>query len=99
MTPVSRAQLRHDADRRRYEYVDRTGEALALVEYRAEGDTVTLHHTFTEPARRGHGYAARVVQFALDDLRARGKRIVPQCWFVAEFVADHPEYRDLVADQ
>jgi len=22
---------------------------------------------------------------------------VPACWFVAEFVDDHPEYRDLVA--
>lgn len=89
-------ELRHDVDRRRYEYLV-GGARVAYVEYRTDADTVTLHHTFTEPEHRGHGHAARVVEYALDDLRAHGRRVVPQCWFVAEFLAAHPEYRDLVA--
>jgi predicted GNAT family acetyltransferase len=88
--------VHHDPERSRWEYlVD--GEPLAIVEYRTDGDTVVMHHTYTDPRFRGRGYATRVVAAALDDLRARGLHLVPQCWFVAEFVAAHPEYRDLVA--
>ena len=87
--------VRHVPESRRYEYVV-DGEPLAVAEYRGDGDVVVLHHTYTDPRYRGRGYAARVVAGALDDLRARGIGVVPQCWYVAEFVAAHPEYRDLV---
>lgn len=86
---------RHDPEGQRYELVV-DGRAIAVAEYRVEGDVVVMHHTFTDPAHRGHGYAARVVGFALDDLRARGVRVDPQCWFVADFIDAHPEYRDLL---
>ena len=32
----------------------------------------------------------------LDDLRARGRAVVPLCPFVAGFIRRHPEYDDLV---
>jgi uncharacterized protein len=88
--------IHHDPEHQRYEYVV-DGEPLAIAEYRDDGDTVVMHHTYTDPRFRGRGYAERVVAAALDDLRARGLHVVPQCWFVAEFVTAHPEYRDLVA--
>ncbi len=88
--------MRHDAEAQRYEYVH-DDERLAVLEYRDEGGVLVMHHTYTEPRHRGHGYAARLVEFALDDVRARGKHVIPQCWFVAEFVDAHPEYRDLIA--
>ena len=88
--------IHHDAAQQRFEYVV-DGEVRAIAEYHRDGDTVVMHHTYTDPRHRGRGYAARVVEAALDDLRAHGMRVVPQCWFVAEFVATHPEYRDLVA--
>jgi predicted GNAT family acetyltransferase len=73
------------------------GDVLAVAEYRDDGERVVMHHTYTEPRHRGNGYAALLVQGALDDLRTRGRTVVPTCWFVAEFVDAHPEYRDLVA--
>jgi len=81
----------------RYEYVV-DGEPLSFAEYRRDGDAdaVVMHHTYTEPRHRGRGFAARVVAGALDDLRTRRLHVVPECWFVAEFVAAHPQYRDLV---
>jgi uncharacterized protein len=86
----------HELDRDRYELtVD--GEVLAVAEYRDDGERVVMHHTYTEPRHRGQGYAAQLVEGALDDLRARGRSVVPTCWFVAEFIDGHPEYRDLVA--
>ena len=86
----------HQPDHDRYELVA-DGEVLAVADYRDDGSTVVMHHTYTEPRHRGNGYAAVLVEGALDDLRARGRTIVPTCWFVAEFVDAHPEYRDLVA--
>ena len=87
--------VRHVPEANRYEYVA-DDEPLAVVEYRVDGDVVVMFHTSTEPSQRGRGLAARVVQRALDDVRARGLRVEPRCWFVAEFIASHPEYRDLV---
>jgi predicted GNAT family acetyltransferase len=86
----------HEPDRDRYALVV-DGEVLAVAEYRDDGDRVVMHHTYTEPRHRGQGYAAQLVEGALDDLRARNRTIVPSCWFVAEFVDAHPEYRDLLA--
>jgi hypothetical protein len=40
---------------------------------------------------------ARLVLGALDDARAKGRRVLPYCWYVAEFIDANPEYQDLVA--
>jgi len=88
--------VQHEPDRSRYALVV-DGEVVAVADYRDDGTTVVMHHTYTEPRHRGNGYAAVLVEGALDDLRARGRTVVPSCWFVAEFVDAHPEYRDLVA--
>jgi predicted GNAT family acetyltransferase len=88
--------VRHDPDHDRWEYV-LGGAVVAVLDYRNEGDRVVMHHTYTDPAHRGQGIAALVVQAALDDVRTRGGTVVPACWFVAEFVETHPAYGDLVA--
>ena len=90
--------VRHVPDHDRWEYV-LDGTAVAVLDYRTDGDRVVMHHTYTDPAHRGQGIAARVVQAALDDVRRRGGTVVPACWFVAEFVETHPAYGDLVADR
>jgi len=38
-----------------------------------------------------------LVGAVLDDIRRQGLQIVPQCWFVAEFVERNPQYTDLLA--
>jgi predicted GNAT family acetyltransferase len=54
-------------------------------------------HTEIEPAFEGEGFGSALVSGALDDVRARGKRVRPLCPFVAAYVKRHPEYADLVA--
>ena len=49
------------------------------------------------PARRNQGLGHQLVQGALDDVRRKGAKVVPYCWFVAEFIAENPEYADLRA--
>ena len=54
-------------------------------------------HTEISPSMRGQGLATRLVRAALDDVRQEIKPSVPSCWFVAQFIDDHPKYRDLLA--
>jgi predicted GNAT family acetyltransferase len=82
-------------DRSRYELaVD--GELVGFAEYRmVEGVRVFTHtEVFDELQRKGLGTA--LAQGALDDVRARGLKLVPQCPFIAAFVRDHDEYAGLV---
>jgi hypothetical protein len=88
--------VRHDVDASRYEYVV-DGVVLAVADYQRDGDRVLMHHTATDPAHRGQGIAARLVAGVLDDVRAHGQRVIPSCWYVAEFIDEHPEYADLLA--
>ncbi len=67
------------------------GALASFVEFHDDGATVTFPHTFTEPPFRGRGLAEQVVGFAVDDVRAAGRQIVAQCWFVAQYLAEHPE--------
>lgn len=88
----------HDPEARQYRLV-RDGDVVSLADYRPleDGATLVFHHTYTPPAQRGQGHAADLVGRALDDVRAAGRRVVPTCWFVAEFIDLHPEYADLRA--
>ena len=81
--------------RSRYELRD-DGHLVGFTEYEdRDGALVFPHTVITQPKRR-EGYGSALVQGALDDVRAKGRRIVAQCPFVARFVAEHPEYADLL---
>ena len=90
------AEVRNNADESRYELVV-DAQVVGVAEYRREGDTLVFPHTQVKSSFRGQGMGARLVQAALDDVRARGQRVVPRCWYVAEFIDANPEYRDLLA--
>jgi uncharacterized protein len=89
--------VRHDEKKSRYEYVTNDGQVVGVADYDVAGDRVVMHHTQTAPAHRGQGIAAVLVAGALDDLRARGLQVVPTCWYVAQFIDEHPAYGDLLA--
>ncbi len=72
------------------------GDVVALADFRDQGDVRVLPHVETDAAHQGQGLAGRLVAFALDDIRAQGKTVVPACPFAAHFVSEHPEYQDLV---
>jgi predicted GNAT family acetyltransferase len=89
-------EVRHNTKASRYELWD--GDAMVgIADYRLSGDTVVFPHTEIVWQRRGEGLGATLVRGALDDVRSLGKRVVAQCWYVAEFIDDNPEYRDLTA--
>jgi predicted GNAT family acetyltransferase len=80
----------------RYElHVD--GELVGIADYSERGDVVVIPHSEIDPSRRGQGLGAVLVQGALDDVRTAGRTVVPSCWYVAQFIDEHPAYKDLVA--
>jgi predicted GNAT family acetyltransferase len=55
-----------------------------------------LLHTGIERDFEGNGIASAAVAAVLDLSRQLGERVVPLCWFVADYIDQHPEYDDLV---
>lgn len=85
-----------NADERRYDLlVD--GALGGMIVYRDRGEGVReLVHTEVKPELGGRGLAAVVAKAALDDIRARGWKVIPSCPYVAAYVEKHPDYADLV---
>jgi predicted GNAT family acetyltransferase len=92
--PVIR--VRENADQQRYE-ISIEGTRVGFAEYRRDGDTLVFPHTEIDSAVRSRGLGAQLVREALDDVRSKGLQVEPRCWFVSQFIDEHPEYRDLVA--
>jgi predicted GNAT family acetyltransferase len=90
------AQIRDNRERSRFE-VTVEGH-VAHADYRIDGDVITFTHTIVPPALEGRGIASRLILHALNDVRARGLRVVPQCPFVAAYIRKHPEWADLLVE-
>jgi predicted GNAT family acetyltransferase len=89
-------QVRHDEAAQRFE-MDVNG-TKAIAEYQRNGTTLTFTHTEVPTEFRGHGLGSKLARGALDLARADGKRVIPQCPFIAHFIEQNPEYQDLLAD-
>lgn len=88
-------EVRNNEAASRYElFVD--GELVGIADYEIDGDDVVIPHTEIARARRGNGLGALLVRGVLDEVRSSGRGVVPLCWYVAEFIADHPDYKDMV---
>lgn len=91
-------EIRHDTERHRY-VAEVDGHEGVLDYRRLDDGTLDYRHTFVPPALRGRGIGAKLVLHALDEARSQGVKIVPTCPFVERVIADHPEYRSLVAER
>lgn len=74
------------------------GEVAGFVQYRRNGDEITLIHTETVRGFRGRGVAGRLVNGALDLAAKEGLRVIPRCPFVRDWIEDHPGYAGLVPE-
>ncbi len=90
-------EFRHEPDARRYTMlVD--GDVVSMLEYQDHGAGTVMHHTVTIPKYRGKGYAAELVEYAVNDVEAKGAGpITATCWYVSEWFDRHPERSALLA--
>lgn len=76
---------------------DIDGRQIASFRYDVVGGRIVVLTTTVAPEFRGRGIADDLIADALDDIRGRGLRITVRCPVVAAFIAEHPQYADLLA--
>jgi predicted GNAT family acetyltransferase len=73
------------------------GEHAGHAQFHDADGVRTFFHTEIDPKQEGRGLGGRLVRGALDQTRAAGLEVIPECEFVARFIEKHAEYADLVA--
>ena len=74
----------------------RDGEVISFANFTEIDGVVTIPHVATNPAYRGKGNAARLMDGVLHQIREAGQTVVPLCPFAASHIRDHPQWHDLV---
>lgn len=87
--------VRHDDNAHRY-VLEVDGQDLGFAEYRDDGQRQVFTHTEVDQSLAGQGMGSKLIRESLDDARRRGKRVVPVCGFVADYVKKHPEWNDII---
>jgi predicted GNAT family acetyltransferase len=87
--------VRDNAVASRYELL-LDGTRAGDLYYLARPDAVVLVHTEVAPELEGRGLAGRLISGALEDIRARGLRVIPVCPFASSYLRRHPEHADLL---
>jgi uncharacterized protein len=72
------------------------GRPVGHIDYELVDGALAFVHTEIDPRFRRRGFGCALVSRALDMARARGASVLPYCWFVREYIADHPAYAALV---
>lgn len=87
----------NEPDARRYSMRD--GDTLlGVLDYAANDSEIALTRAFTLPPFRGKGYAAELMEFAVNDIETSSTlRIVPSCWYAAEWFERNPERAGLLS--
>lgn len=93
---TEKIMLKNNVILSRYELLENE-QVVGIVEYVSANNIFTLTHTEVLPGQDGKGIGSKLAKQVLDDLRGHGRRIVPACSFIANYIGKHPEYADLVA--
>ena len=95
MGAVSEVEITDVPDERRFEArID--GVPAGRAEYILAEGLIVFSHTEVEPEFEGRGIGSALARYSLDDARRRGLAVLPVCPFYRAFLADHPEYADVV---
>ena len=81
-----------------HRFIASVTSGTAILAYSRVGPGVLeLYSTYVPAADRGKGVAAQLVEAALGYARSEGLRIIPSCWYVAQWIRRHPEHADLLS--
>jgi predicted GNAT family acetyltransferase len=89
------ARIRHDADAGRFSVV--VDGVEAELDYRLDGEVMTILHTGVPSSIGGRGIAGELVRAALDHARAQGWKVRAACTYSNAWIGKHPEYESLRA--
>lgn len=92
---MSDIEVRNNPDSSRYE-ARLDGTLAGFAEYRLRGESVVFTHTEVGDEFEGKGIGSALARGALDDVRAGGHDVVPECPFIKGWIEKHPDYESLV---
>lgn len=72
------------------------GERAGKAVYHLRGGRHFFVHTEIDSRFEGKGLGRQLVQYALEDVRAKDGTIVPICPFFAAYIKRHPEYGEMI---
>jgi predicted GNAT family acetyltransferase len=85
----------HDPVAHRFTLAVPSGTARLLYAQAGAG-IIEYYSTYVPTADRGQGLGGQLVEAAVEYARAQGLRIIPSCWYVAQWLREHPEHADLI---
>jgi uncharacterized protein len=89
------ADVVHNPDESRYEiHVD--GKVAGFTQYRVTPGAWEFVHTEIDDAYEGQGLGGQLARGALDDVRAKGQKVIATCPFIKGWIAKHDDYQDLL---
>lgn len=92
-----RIRIVNRPDAGRYELL--VNDVLAGVcEYNLVGDSVMFTHTEVFAGHEGMGLGSRLASFVLEDVKRQGKLVIPVCRYIAKYIGEHEEYKELVRE-
>jgi predicted GNAT family acetyltransferase len=74
----------------------KVGDHVAMAYYTLAPDVITFTHTEVPKELSGQGVGTKLARGALEQVRARGLKVVPKCPFIAAFIGKTPEFAGLV---
>jgi predicted GNAT family acetyltransferase len=86
--------VEHDEAHHRYQALI-AGEVAGTAHYRVR-EQKNFWHTEVKPEFEGKGVGSALAKGVLEDLRARGEKVIVECPFLTAYLKRHPEYADLV---
>jgi predicted GNAT family acetyltransferase len=94
--PRDRLVVTDNPEQNRFEgWLDERLVAISEYELPRPGVIMFLH-TEVEPEFEGQGLGSVLASTVLDQVRARGLRVVARCPFIAAYIRRHREYADLL---
>ena len=88
-----RYELKHIAAEHRY--VFDLGDDKAYIAYEEQPNAVVLTHTIVPEAYGGQGIAAELTEAVLADLKAKGRKIIPECSYIVRWIERHPAWEGM----
>lgn len=85
-----------EPSRQRYELFDGDTMIGMLVYGLPDEVHVDIVHTEVDPEYGGQGLAGLLTEFAVKDIQVQGKRVVPHCPYVRNWLAKRPEFEAIV---
>jgi predicted GNAT family acetyltransferase len=90
--------MRIEHDTQAHRFLAPVPSGTAVLAYGPAGaGLLELYSTYVPAPDRGRGIGGQLVEAALSYAREQGMRVIPTCWYVAQWVREHPEHADLLA--